>query len=147
MKRSGGYLVSRLKVMQGRVFEKMLREEGLDTFSGAQGRILFVLWDASPQPISALCRSSSLAKATLTGLLDRMETRGLITRTRDGGNRRQVLVSLTDEARAFKEGYDRVSARMNGLFYKGFTEREAETLDALLTRALHNVNQYEEGHP
>ncbi len=147
MKRSGGFLVSRLKAMQARVFEKMLREEGLDAFSGAQGRILFVLWDASPQPISALCGATSLAKTTLTGLLDRMEARGLIIRTRDGGNRRQVLISLTDEARAFREGYDRISARMNGLFYQGFAEREAQTLDALLARALRNVSQYEEEHP
>lgn len=147
MKRNGGFLVSRLKAMQARVFERMLLEEGLDAFSGAQGRILFVLWDTPPQPISALRRDTSLAKPTLTGLLDRMEAHGLVIRTRDGKNRRQVLVSLTEAAHAHRAAYERVSARMNDLFYEGFTDREAETLQSLLARAIENVSRYEEEHP
>lgn len=35
----------------------------------------------------------------MTTVLDRLERMGLVTRTRDAGDRRRVLVTLTDEAR------------------------------------------------
>ena len=40
----GGFLIGKIKQIQGRVFEKMLIENGISEFNGAQGRILFVLW-------------------------------------------------------------------------------------------------------
>lgn len=41
---NGGFLISKIKQIQGRVFERMLDENGISEFNGAQGRILFVLW-------------------------------------------------------------------------------------------------------
>lgn len=40
-----------------------------------------------------------IPSSTLTGILDRMETNGLILRTRDPEDRRVVLVSLSDQLR------------------------------------------------
>ena len=44
-----------------------------DTSNGAQGRILYVLWEHETLPISEIGKLISLAKATLTSMLDRME--------------------------------------------------------------------------
>ena len=36
--------MSRIKQAGGRLFERLLRESGVEAFNGAQGRILYVLW-------------------------------------------------------------------------------------------------------
>lgn len=43
-----------------------------------------------------LARSVSLSPATVTGILDRLEARGLVTRRRRNRDKRQVLVQLAD---------------------------------------------------
>ena len=44
MKTNGGFLVTKIKQLGDRIFEKILSEKNIDAFNGAQGRILFVLW-------------------------------------------------------------------------------------------------------
>jgi DNA-binding MarR family transcriptional regulator len=50
------------------------------------------------QPVSAgtLANQIHLGSATLTGVLDRLEQRGLVCRTRHAGDRRSILLNLTD---------------------------------------------------
>ena len=57
------------------------------------------------QPVTgvALARSIHLSQATLTGILTRLESRGLVSRERSGSDRRNVVVELTDEGRAVLE--------------------------------------------
>ena len=73
---NGGFLISQVKQVQGRVFDAMLQEAGIEEFNGAQGRILYILWQEDNLPIVELSRRTGLAKTTLTGMLDRMEGQG-----------------------------------------------------------------------
>ena len=41
---NGGFLVTKIKQLGDRIFEKILSEKNIDAFNGAQGRILYVLW-------------------------------------------------------------------------------------------------------
>ncbi len=79
-KTNGGFLISKIKQIQGRVFEKLLAEHGISEFNGAQGRILFILWEQDNITISELSQKTGLAKTTLTGMLDRLEEMGHIQR-------------------------------------------------------------------
>ena len=45
----------------------------------------------------SLAKAINLSHATVTGILDRLEQRGLVTRTRDGEDRRSVIVAVTPE--------------------------------------------------
>ena len=45
-KTRGGFIVSQVKQIQGRIFDKLLKEHGIDDFNGPQGRILYVLMAA-----------------------------------------------------------------------------------------------------
>jgi DNA-binding MarR family transcriptional regulator len=49
------------------------------------------------QPVStgALARAAYIGYATLTGILDRLEERGFVTRTRDPADRRTVILKMT----------------------------------------------------
>ena len=80
---NGGFLISQVKQVQGRVFDAMLQEAGIEEFNGAQGRILYILWQEDNLPIVELSRRTGLAKTTLTGMLDRMEEKGILERRFD----------------------------------------------------------------
>ena len=121
---SGGFLISQIKQISGRIFEKLLADAGVDAFNGAQGRILYVLWQGDGIPIAQLSQSTGLAKTTLTSMLDRMEQAGLLRRTFDTADRRQIRIFLTREARRLQGGYDQVSRAMNEIYYAGFTDAE-----------------------
>ncbi len=144
MKTQGGFLVSQIKQLQGRTFERMLRDSGVDAFNGAQGRILYVLWEREKLTISEIGRLTSLAKTTLTSMLDRMEAGGLVERVPDTRNRRQIHVILTPKARECRKAYDAVSERMNTLFYQGFDEKEIALFEAMLGRIIRNLESENE---
>ena len=75
-----GFLISQIKSVSGRLFERILQDCGVEEFNGAQGRILYVLWQADGVPIVELSQKTGLAKNTLTSMLGRMEESGLILR-------------------------------------------------------------------
>lgn len=139
METKGGFLISRIKQVGGRLFDRMLAEADIDAFNGAQGRILYVLWQGDGLTISQLSAQTSLANTTLTSMLDRMEQSGLIQREPSPTDRRALLIRLTDKARALREGYDRISQRMNELYYLGFTEEEVRQFEGYLQRVLDNL--------
>ena len=140
--RRGGFLVTRIKQVSGRLLERMLAAKGIDAFNGPQGRILFVLWQGDGIPISELSRQTGLATTSLTSMLDRMEALGLVRRERNNKDRRKVLIHLTEKARMLEGDYNEVSDEMNAIFYEGFSEEEAEQLDSYLNRVLANTERH-----
>ncbi len=138
---NSGFLISQIKQVGGRIFEKILADSGIDAFNGAQGRILYVLWRSDCVPIIGLSEKTGLAKTTLTGMLDRMEVSGLINRVYDKSDRRQILVALTDKARSLQDEYDKVSAKMNEIYFKEFSDGEVEQLEGYLIRILNNLKE------
>lgn len=142
-KTGGGFLISKIKQIQGRVFERLLDEYGISEFNGPQGRILFVLWERDDIPISELSKQTGLAKTTLTSMLDRLESSGHIERTPDPTDRRTVRIRLTKNARALRPKYDEVSARMNEIFYGGFSDAEVLAFEKALGKILENLIEKE----
>lgn len=139
METKGGFLISRVKQVGGRRFERLLAESGVDAFNGAQGRILYVLWQQDGISISHLSALTGLANTTLTSMLDRMEGAGLIRRQPSGEDRRRIDVVLTDRARSLQADYDRISQQMNALYYEGFAEEEIRQFEGYLLRILDNL--------
>ena len=142
MKTSGGFLISQIGRLQARAFEKMLRKTGVDAFNGAQGRILYVLWENEKLTITEISRLTSISKPALTSMLDRMERSGLLVRIPDRQNRRQIFISITDKARVYRLEYNRVSEQMNALFYKGFNKAEVAVFEEKLKKILGNLEEH-----
>jgi len=139
MKKQGGFLMSQIRHLSGRIWERMLKESGVDVFNGAQGRILYVLWEHGQLTISEIGKLTSLAKTTLTSMLDRMEASGLIERVPDKNNRRQIFIIITDKVKAYREKYDELSEQMNEVFYAGFSEDEIEDFEDKLRKIVKNL--------
>jgi DNA-binding MarR family transcriptional regulator len=134
----GGFLISKIHQLSGRIFNRLLRERGLD-FNSAQGRILFVLWEKDGIPIRELSEKTRLSKSTLTSMLDRLEEAGHVSREPSGEDRRKVLVTLTEENQRQRRLYDMISEEMTGLFYEGFAWEEITEFEGYLRRILDNL--------
>lgn len=141
METQAGFLISQIKQIGGRVFEKILAQEQIDEFNGAQGKILYVLWQKDHISIVELSKSVGLAKTTLTSMLDRMEENGLIKRLPDANDRRKSILVLTEQARGLQEKYEQVSQEMNDIYYQGFREEEIMEFEQYLHRILDNIKK------
>ena len=139
----GGFLISQIKQIQGRVFDSLLQEAGIEEFNGAQGRILYVLWQEDNLPIIELSKKTGLAKTTLTSMLDRMEEREFLKRVPDSHDRRQLRIVLTPKARALNGRYNEVSDEMNRIFYEDFSDEEIEGFEKQLDKILKNLTKQE----
>lgn len=144
METRGGFYITRIKHLQARIFEKLLTENGIEISSG-QGRILFVLWKEDNLTVSEISQKTSLAKNTVSIIVDGMVQKGILERHINPANRRQTIISLTEYARALREKYEQVSQQMNHLFYQGFSEKEREEFEGYLARILDTLTQFEEG--
>lgn len=82
-----------------KVYRKLLAPLGL---TYPQYLVMLVLWERDGLTVSEIGERLFLDSATLTPLLKRLETAGLITRTRAKTDERQVVVELSAQGRALK---------------------------------------------
>ena len=142
MKTNGGFLVTKIKQLGDRIFERILAEKNIDAFNGAQGRILYVLWQEDGVPIKTISEKSGLAITSLTTMLERMEKNGLISRKTDEADKRKTLLFLTDKAKELKEAYDSVSNEMGNIYYRDFTDKDILQFEEYLNRIRVNLEAW-----
>ena len=137
-----GNFISQIKRFSDRIFERILADRKIDAFNGAQGRILYALWQGEAISLRELADRTGLAATTLTSMVDRMETAGLLCRIPDKSDRRRTLLALTDAARELERDYMEVSGRMTEIFYAGFSEEEVIQCEKMLGRIHENLKQH-----
>jgi len=136
----GGFYITQIKQLQDRIFERLLLENGIE-ISGGQGRILFILWKTDNLTISEISEQTSLAKNTVSVVINGMVNKGIVERNINSANRRQTIVSLTEYAKSLQDRYEAVSWQMNALFYRGFSEKEQEQFEQYLVRILETLTE------
>ncbi|MEJ2291260.1 MAG: MarR family winged helix-turn-helix transcriptional regulator [Deinococcales bacterium] len=70
-----------------------------DALSSGHLQVLARLQMVGPMPVSRVAATLGVSAAAATGMVGRMEERGLVRRTRDERDRRVVLVGLTSKGR------------------------------------------------
>ena len=136
--RSGDY-IAQIRLIGGRVFEKLLAVAGTDAFNGPQGKIMDALWQKDGLSAHEIGQRTGLANSTLTSMLDRMESAGLAERRRSKEDRRVIQVFPGPKALACREQYAALSEKMTEIYFQGFTEGEIEAFEGYLLRVLENV--------
>lgn len=134
----GGFYITQIKQLQDRIFERLLLENGIE-ISGGQGRILFILWKTDNLTISEISERTSLAKNTVSVVINGMVNKGIVERNTNPNNRRQAIVSLTEYAKSLQAKYETVSQEMTALFYQGFSEEEQRQFEHYLARILETL--------
>ena len=87
-------LLDELASAQPGKFMRHLRKGAGGAFSLVHLQVLFTLDSEGPLPMSRLADAMDVSQASATGIVDRMEQRGLVERLRDDADRRVVRVAL-----------------------------------------------------
>lgn len=107
--------------------------------SSGQWSVLRVLWEVQGLSQVELAERMRVEKASLTGVLDAMEKRGLISRTRNTEDRRKVNIHLTSRGQALKDKLLPYRTKINKKATRGMSVAEVDTLRALLVRVIDNL--------
>lgn len=83
-----------------KVYKPLLDRLGL---TYPQYLVMLSLWERDGVPLKDIGERLFLDSGTLTPLLKRLETAGLVKRTRSTEDERQVLIALTAQGQALKE--------------------------------------------
>ena len=104
--------------------------------------VLAVLYGTEGETSNActLGLASHEKPANLTRVCNDLESRGLIHRGTRPGDRRSVMISLTDKGRALIEKALPDVYKETSLLYADFTAEELQVLDKLYLRQLRNLN-------
>ncbi len=143
MASQAGFMISKIKRIGDRIFQKKLEKADISAFNGAQGKLLYILWQRDGISAAELAGQAGLAVTTLTSMLDRMEHAGLILREPDPNDRRKTKLVLTDRVKGLKEQYERLSDDMTDVYLRGFSPEEAAQLENYLGRVLKNLEEEE----
>jgi DNA-binding MarR family transcriptional regulator len=103
--------------------------------SRAERQALAVLYEG-PKPAGAIAGAVGLTPAAVTALIDRLQERSLVARSRSDRDRRQVHVALTD--RAIKQTmryYGPIATEGAGIL-SGMSLAELEAVHAFLNKVL-----------
>lgn len=113
--------------------ENLLRVSGL---SGTQYNVLRILRGAGRQGLT--CGETSARMVThdpdVTRLLDRLEKRKLITRSRDTRDRRVVTARITPQGLRLLSGLDKPVSELHRRLFRHMTPQELKKLSSLLEK-------------
>ncbi len=141
MKIEGGYLIGRIKLLSGRVLNRLLQEQGLTEFNGEQGKILYSLWKKDGLSISQLADNTGLAMNSLSNMLKYMEKQGLLQRKACARDKRKKLIFLSEKGRSLEDKTIAINKEMSEIFYKGFRADEIEACEQALYRIAANFTE------
>ncbi|MEO1662928.1 MAG: MarR family transcriptional regulator [Pseudomonadota bacterium] len=98
--------------------------------------VMNLLWDRDGQPVGSLAEQLDLEPSTLTPMLKRLESSGLVERTRNPKDERQVLIGLTAQGRKLRSSSGCVAQTMLDKSGMDMSELKAlnEQISILLSR-------------
>ena len=132
-----GYLLSDSGRLLRRTFDERVRSLGL---TAVQARLLLSLEKFPGNNQAFYADRIEVEPITLTRIVDRLEEAGWMARVADPSDRRARLLRLTDKSREILEPLRRI---VNGLvadLAEGLSDRERDTLAALLERVSANLS-------
>lgn len=107
-----------------------------DGLTEARAHLLWVLRDGAVTQ-RALADALAVTPRNITGLVDGLVTSGHVVRNPHPGDRRAVLVDLTEAGRALVESMVEGYAEMHEVLFGGLSERQL----AMFRRTLASVNE------
>ena len=129
MDRSFHYLVMATQSLFQRSVMAELNGSGL---TAGQPKVLDYLGRHDGSVQKAIAAGCQIDPATLTGLLNRMEEKGLIRRCNEDGNRRSLHVYLTEQGWAKQREVRQTMERLSEVVQAGLSEEQrAQLLDCL----------------
>jgi len=102
--------------------------------TASQSAVLFLLLRRGERRLSAIGDTLALGAPAVTGLVNRMENAGLVTKRKDPNDRRGALVDLSEAGRRAAETADQILRGFNTELDERLGEDDADVVYNALTR-------------
>jgi DNA-binding MarR family transcriptional regulator len=134
-----GMLIGRTNSLKDRVLDKQLVPYGV---TSSQFKVLIIVAQFSADTPVELCRHLSLDSGSMTRMLDRLEQKQLIQRTRSATDRRQVQLALTAEGKAITDRLPQIGADAMNELLGVLDPEEVASLERILSKVLIDANDH-----
>jgi DNA-binding MarR family transcriptional regulator len=94
------YMIRRL-MQAGELYTKELNKKY--QVSAPQLNCLLVLYENGSLPLSQIAKHIMVKSSTVTGIVDRLEQKGLVRRVRNSPDRRMIIIELTEAGNALAQ--------------------------------------------
>lgn len=133
--RSLGYKIKLLAQINHRRLQSILLPYGLTPFHWL---VLRCLWKDDGLPVSEITEQLQEAGGTMTGVLDRMEERGLIARVKDAADRRIWRIYLTKKGNELESELLPLVERGRKRLVKGINQKELAIFERVMDQLMDN---------
>jgi DNA-binding MarR family transcriptional regulator len=129
---STGFLLGKAAQIVVGAFEEALKPYGLRS---REFGVLALIHQEGPQSQHRLGELLRIDRTTMVTVIDELEQRGLVQRTRDPADRRRYAITLTPEGDKLMAGdLGRLDQRVNAAFLRPLSAAERRQLVELLRR-------------
>lgn len=109
--------------------------------TAAQSGALYYLMDNDGCLLSRLSRALMLDKSAITGLVDRLEKKGLVLRHATPTDRRAINIRLSEEGRGAAKKCLQVTRKFNDAIIEGLSQEEIDGFSRILRTIISRFSQ------
>jgi DNA-binding MarR family transcriptional regulator len=132
--------INKLSFMLRVELQQRVKDAGHD-LSAEEWALLMVLWKDGPLPMTQLAAITLRDRTTVTRLVDRLIVKGLLIRSQDPEDRRQVVVEPSDLGRSIQPSVVGAVVPLIAKANEGISQKDAETALSVLQRMAENLEQ------
>ena len=132
------FLIGKIHWMSRRLYEKKISQFNL---TPPQLEVLSILWKEDGLFLSELSKRVSRDGSTMSGMIDRLEKKGLVKRQRNHIDRRTVRVLLTTKAKRLKNKLIHLREKFMDEIAGSLSNKEIQMLETVLIKILNNLNK------
>ncbi|HEY1899621.1 MAG TPA: MarR family transcriptional regulator [Steroidobacteraceae bacterium] len=138
-----GHLIGRVRAqLLAAIDTELMKDDFLGPLEVTSSQLIVIVSLAGREcatSASELCKGMSYDAGAMTRMLDRLEAKGLVRRSRSPEDRRLVNLELTSAGQAAYPRLREISMRVLNRSLRDFTREEALLLESLLQRLARNV--------
>jgi len=131
-------LISKIRESANRFIVAEMDSWGIEGLVPSHGDILVALLKAEKLTMKELAEKIDKDKSTVTALVDKLIKQGYVEKTRDIEDNRVVFVTLTENGKALKPMFDKISKDLLSIVYKDIPQDEREVLINTLKKIKNN---------
>ena len=135
------YLISRVSLVVTSALKKGFVDAGVAKVRPAYLCVMMSLWEEDGLKVIELGKKAGLEPSTMTGLLDRMERDGLVSRTMDPRDRRVLRIYLNETGQNVRDPVLKVIDDVLADVFAGISKEDISHTKNLLRYVLANAHE------
>ncbi len=127
-------LISKIHQKGNNYIIEQLNLCGAKGLAPSHGDILICLYQDGKMTMKDIAQKIRRTKPTVTVLVDKLEKSGFVKREVSESDSRSFNIVLTKKGEDFRPVFEKISKGLNDMLHKNLTDKEADTLEKLLSK-------------